>query len=154
MDRLTFTLREAFRSINRLPRLAIAGILVVIVLAFLVLAGLFVYLPYDLAMNGPKADAIQKDIENELKQIAPPPNSLSIRYGSMHKTHQGDVGSDYRSSNNYGELRLHYDSELSRHGWKFVKEEPVKIWGKDHAKDRAVARSFALCCVSCSLLIY
>ena len=72
MDRLTATLREAFRSINRLPRLAIVGVLVVIVLAFLILAGLFVYLPYDLAMNGPKADAIQKDLENESKQIAPP----------------------------------------------------------------------------------
>src|SRR5882762_3504331 len=127
MDRLTATLREAFRSINRLPRLVIAGILVVIVLAFLVVAGLFVYLlPYDLAMNGPKADAIQKDMENEFKQIAPPSNPLSIRYGSMNKTHQGDVGSDYRSSANYGELRSHYDSELSRCGWKFVKEEPVK----------------------------
>ena len=88
-------------------------------------------------MNGPKADAIQKDIENEFKQIAPPPNSLSIRYGSMHKTHQGDVGSDYRASANYGELRSHYDSELSRHGWKFVKEEPVKIWGKDHGGKQA-----------------
>jgi hypothetical protein len=89
-------------------------------------------------VNGPKAGEILKDLENEFKMIAPLPNSVESRCNSMHKTHQVDVGCEYKTDKSYDPIRAHYDKELRGHGWMFVKERPVTIWWRDYGGKEAL----------------
>lgn len=107
-------------------------ILIGLTLAFVAIVGVGLYAYRNLAVNLQKADAIQKQLESEFRQIKSPPNGRSLRYAATHKNQQAEVSSDYLSSLGYQEIRAFYDPELNRSGWKFVKEEPKKTWGQDY----------------------
>lgn len=108
------------------------------VLVVLVLASIFVYIPYDAFVNGPKAVAIQRDLENEFRLIAAAPNTAQLRCGSLHKTHQGDVTCEYKTDLPYEEIKAHYDRELKSRGWTYVKERRVTIWSHDFGGKQAI----------------
>jgi hypothetical protein len=102
-----------------------------------VFAGLVVYLTYDELVNGPRATRTLNDLEKQFKGIAPVPGAVEVGYASMHKTHQGHVGSQYKTDRDYKEIRAHYDIELKKYGWTFVKERPVTIWWRDYGGKEA-----------------
>jgi len=137
MMKTAASLRTTEKWKRHLPLIGVLGAAAIGLIALLAFAGLFVYLPYDQAVNGPKAAEIQKDMEGEFKMIEPLPGATQLRYGSMHKTHQGDVGGDYKTDKSYEEIRKYYDRELNNHSWRFVKEEPVKIWRRDYGGKEA-----------------
>jgi hypothetical protein len=114
-----------FLSYTAFPLLLLGALALVIVAAF------FGYFIYDQITNNSNANAKLRVLQNEFAQISPPPDDVRIRHGSMHKTNQGDVGSDYKSSKSFEEIRMHYDHELKTRGWEFVKEDKVKIWRQD-----------------------
>ena len=125
-------------QIKKSAPLMFAVISAVLILILLVaFAGLLVYPSYDQLVNGPKAAETLKDLETEFKMIAPLPGAVQVQYGSMHKTHQGDVGGEYRTEKGYEQIRSHYDNELGRHGWTFIKERPVTIWRRDYGGKEA-----------------
>ncbi len=110
------------------------ALIVVLVLACVLLAfaSVFVYRRYNALVNGSMGTAKQKELESEFNRIAPLPGAMRLRFGTMNKGSQGDVGGDYGTPKTYSEIRGHYDEELARNGWKLVKEAPVKIWGRDY----------------------
>ncbi|SRR6266568_3072290 len=118
-------------------KVAVFGLAGLFIIGTIALAGVFVYVPYDRLVNGPIAAQTLKDLEKEFKLIAPLPSAIELRCNSMNKTHQGDVGCEYKASDNYETIRAHYDKELESHGWKFVTERPVMIWSRDYGGKEA-----------------
>jgi len=86
---------------------------------------------YDFAVNWPKAQLVQSQLESEFKSIEPLPGAGAFDYAATHKTRQALVTSKYRTNLPYAEMRAHYDSELARHGWVFYEEEQMRDWGID-----------------------
>ncbi|MFS8085644.1 MAG: hypothetical protein ACMG6H_08445 [Acidobacteriota bacterium] len=103
--------------------------LLVVVVA---LAGLFIFVRYNLQVRGPEADERLKTLEKEFSLIAPLSDASRLRYESSHKVSLGGVGADYRTDKTYAQIRGHYDNELKKNGWRFVGEEPVTIWWHDY----------------------
>src|SRR5437763_190225 len=116
-------------------RLLLAALVVGAVVALVIIAGfasLFVYIPYNRTVNGPKADATLKDLENEFRHITPVPEATQLGFEFFHKINLGSVGANYRTDKSYKEIRAHYEDELKRNGWRFVKERKVTIWWRDY----------------------
>jgi len=65
-----------------------AVLVLIIIVGF---ASLFVYIPYNQKVNGPKADATLKDLENEFSQIIPIPGVTQLETESSHKISVGGV---------------------------------------------------------------
>lgn len=120
------------RGLANVPRAYVIALLGTLVVGAVTMLGVCAYLYYEVGVAGPEANAVQKQLEAEFGRIKVPPDTRALRYSSTHKGGQASVGSDYLSSADYADLRSHYDQELSRSGWKFLKEEPVKLWGKSH----------------------
>lgn len=118
---------------RRIPILIALGVCALL----LPLAAYLVYFAYDQVVNAPRAAGILRNLEDQFKAITPLPNALVVRYGSMHKTHQGHVGSDYKTTRTWDEIRAHYDMELEKHGWRYVKEAKVTSWGHDYGGKQA-----------------
>jgi len=95
------------------------------------IVGFFVFIVYDYAVNGPKAELVLSKLEDEFRSVAPLPDARSCDYFATHKTQHALVTSKYRTSLPYVSIRAHYDAELTRHGWVFYEEKETRDWGMD-----------------------
>ncbi|MCA1594791.1 MAG: hypothetical protein LC754_19615 [Acidobacteria bacterium] len=93
--------------------------------------GFFAFMVYDFAINGPKAQVVQSQLENEFKSIEPMPSARACDYKATHKTSQALVTCGYSTNLSYADMRAHYDIELARHGWVFYEEDEMRDWGRD-----------------------
>jgi hypothetical protein len=119
------------------PVLLAVSVGIFALVALVALGGLFIVVQHNQRLNGPKADESLKTLEKEFILIAPVPNASRLRYESSHKVSLGSVGADYRTDKTYAQIRTHYDNELKKNGWRFVGEEPVKIWWRDYGGKEA-----------------
>jgi hypothetical protein len=78
--------------------------------------------------DGAKAAHVQAELETEYQAIRQLPGAKSKRYHASHKVWQALVSSEYHTTYSYPEIRTYYDSELSKLGWVFIREEDV-IYG-------------------------
>jgi hypothetical protein len=101
------------------------------------LAAIVVYTIYKGTNYGQRAVEIQKQLEAEFVALVPMPGASQVRYTSMNKARQGEVGADYKTSKSYTDIRTYYDSQLKHNGWSFIKEKPVKVWGRDYGGKQA-----------------
>ena len=93
--------------------------------------GFISFMVYDFVFNGPKAQAVQRQLEAEFKVIEPLPGAEACDYRATHKTSQALVTSKYGTHLPYAEIRAHYDAELAKHGWVFYEEDEMRDWGMD-----------------------
>lgn len=75
-----------------------------------------------------KAQKIQLDLKSEFQIISPPQNYLEIQHGTL----PGLVNTTYKTDLSYENLRAHYHNELTRHGWRFLREDKIKYDGRDY----------------------
>jgi hypothetical protein len=125
--------RRSDGSFNPLS-LVIIGAILFAVLPVLFAVVFLAYTTYDEIVSEPQSKQFQLDAEKEFRQIQPPPDAVptSNNPSSTRKTHHGVVGMSYRTNLSYPEIRAYYDAELSKHGWKFQREEKVTVWDKDY----------------------
>jgi hypothetical protein len=71
------------------------------------------------------------EIEAESKVISAPPEDVLVNESSSHKSGQVLVDRSYESKLTYPQLRVYYDAQLERHGWRFVGETTIHDWGRD-----------------------
>jgi hypothetical protein len=121
------------KSLSGFPRAHAIALLAAVVVVLVGITGLGLYVYRNLRVNGQRAEAIQKELEIEFGRIKTPSDTRSLRYSSTYKIHQAEVGSDYLSSFSYQDLRSFYDPELNRNGWRLLKAEPMKLWGRDYS---------------------
>jgi len=70
-------------------------------------------------------------LEREFDSVAPFPQANATHSDKSYKDNQALVLTRYSTSASYATLRDYYYTELSKHGWKFVSEEPLANWGRD-----------------------
>jgi hypothetical protein len=76
-----------------------------------------------------RAASVQSELEKEYQTIRQLPEAQSKHYHASHKVRQAVVGAEYQSTVSYPDIRKYYDSELSKHGWAFIREEDI-LYGK------------------------
>ena len=99
-------------------------------LAYIV--GFLAFLTGDHFLYWPKAAAIRGELEREFALIKPPPDARYAQYLASNKTHQALVDASYTTRLSYPELRVYYDAELAKHGWRFYNEEGVRELSIDY----------------------
>ena len=89
------------------------------------------YAVYEQIVYGPTAKAKVPELQAEAEAIPFPPEDVLVNQLAPHKSHHALVDRTYTSRLTYSQLRAHYDAELSRRGWQFTREKPVRDWGRD-----------------------
>jgi hypothetical protein len=80
----------------------------------------------------------QAAVEKELNEILPPSGATVTQHNVSNKWTQGVIGNYYRSDLIYDQIRVHYDAELVRHGWKFKEQKALTNWGKDLGESQTI----------------
>jgi len=128
------SLKSYFRKddgrLNPLGFIGVGAILIGLIPIALIIA-FEVFWNYQFRVNGPKAVTAQAELENEFRSITPLPGATAIYYHASNKPGIALVSDTYRTNLSYGEVRKHYNAELSKQGWAFYMEEPLTEWGKD-----------------------
>src|SRR5437868_1790183 len=73
--------------------------------------------------NSPEAIQTQVALEAEARAI---PAVAGAQFREMHSSHKREralVSIYYSTDASYAEIRAHYDAELGRRGWQFVREQ-------------------------------
>ncbi len=86
---------------------------------------------YNGIIRTPKAKRVEVQLERELNSVAPFPQATATHSEKSYKDAQALILTRYSTSASYSVLRDYYDTELSKHGWRFVSEQPVTNWGQD-----------------------
>jgi hypothetical protein len=76
----------------------------------------------DFRHNGPIADRIKEELDQEMSLIKAPPQSTLNDHRSSSKPRLA-IQMLYDTTLDYSPIRAHYDAELSSHGWKYMHEE-------------------------------
>jgi len=71
-------------------------------------------------------------LKSEFEQIHALPESVAGPRQSMDKGRQGQIGTVYDSDQTADAIKAHYEAELSKRGWKFLKIEKVIYNGRDY----------------------
>ena len=72
---------------------------------------------YDTAVNSPIARQKQVELESEFTRVRAYAEASEIEHHAYSKVGLALVGSTYRSSAQFENIRAHYDSELTASGW-------------------------------------
>lgn len=78
-----------------------------------------------------KDDEAEIGLRNELELIKHP--KVAIKSGESEMKKRGIIGFSryFNCSLVYEDIKNHYDQELTRNGWQFIKEKKVYDWGRD-----------------------
>ena len=71
-------------------------------------------------------------LKSEFEQIRALPESVAGPQQSVDKGQQGHIGTVYTSDKTSDEIKVHYEAELLKRGWKFFKIEKVIYNGRDY----------------------
>ena len=71
-------------------------------------------------------------LKGEFGQIRPFPGAVAGHQRSMDKGRQGHVGADYTSAESFEAIKAHYNGELTKRGWKLLREEKVLYNNRDY----------------------
>ena len=109
----------------------IAAIAAGLLLSILAGAAFVGFLIYDFRVNEPAAAECQARLEAQFEAVRPMPGASSLGLRANHKTQHALVGTSYRISASYAEIRAYYEEELGRNGWLLCGERPLRDWGRD-----------------------
>ena len=90
--------------------------------------GFIIYQHYE---YGPISEGIKEQLESEFKLIGQLPSATLSSYRAHSRPEDALVSAKYNTKNSFSEIKKHYETELQKRGWTFLKEEGVKDWGKD-----------------------
>jgi hypothetical protein len=97
---------------------------------------------YNGIIRTPKAKQVEVQLEREFNSVAPFPQATATHSEKSYKDAQALILTRYSTSASYSVLRDYYDTELSKHGWRFVSEQPLPTGaGTSAAKQRITARA-------------
>lgn len=104
----------------------------ILLLPALVIAGLFVFL---IMTPNPDTGIEQANLEAMFRATHRPPNTWAYSEASTyHKRDTASVSQELTSNLNSDEIRLYYDSELKKTGWRLTGEKPLRDWGRDYSE--------------------
>ncbi len=92
---------------------------------------------YNVFIRTPKAKQAEAQLEKEFALVKPFPQGTAIHSEKSYKDAQALLVTTYSTPAGYPVVREHYDSELTRSGWKFMSERTVNDWGRDLGKNTA-----------------
>jgi hypothetical protein len=75
-----------------------------------------------------REELTRRELTAEFEGIAPPPDDVVIRHGMMI----GLVSSDYKSGLTWEKIKNHYNEELLKHGWRYIREDPIIYDGHNY----------------------
>jgi hypothetical protein len=101
------------------------------VIAFAFIGAIVIFFFY-LDATSESAVRAQVDLEKEFHSIDRPPQTVPFDYFASHKMQHALVTEKYKTTLSYLEIRDYYDDQLTKRGWKFVKEEPLYDWWRAH----------------------
>jgi hypothetical protein len=114
--------------------LFLSGFALMIIGPLLVIGGFGSYSIYRDEVAEPIAKQKVPEVKNEFHQIPALAGAIAttndgFTFDPQHLTE----GRLYRTNSSYSEIRTHYDTELSKLGWKFDREADVNgVDGKNH----------------------
>lgn len=78
-------------------------------------------------LNGEKTAHVLSELQSEYQLIRqlPGAEAKSNPYHASHKIRDALVSNYFQTTSSYRDIRMYYDSELSKHGWVFMREENV-----------------------------
>jgi hypothetical protein len=86
---------------------------------------------YNVIIRTPKAKQVEEQLEREFNSVALFPQATATHSEKSYKDAQALIVTRYSTDASYSVLRDYYDTELSKHGWRFVSERMVTDWGRD-----------------------
>ena len=101
---------------------------------------------WNAAVAEPRARVARAELNAEYERIAQPPGARLVERLMKNRTGQASAGASWALSWDRDSLTRHFGGELSRLGWVFAADVPVKEGGRDSAgrlvtwtRDRGVA---------------
>lgn len=82
--------------------------------------------------------AVRQQLERNVSEISEFKPAVLIQHNALVKAGRGHVSKAYRTSVDYEIVKRHYDSELKKHGWFYVREENIIYDGHDYGGKRIV----------------
>jgi hypothetical protein len=79
----------------------------------------------------PETEAHQSVIEKEFQKVTPPSEAVLGPLYAKHRNIHALVSQEFKSKWSYEKVRDYYAQALRTLGWRFVREEPVREWGRD-----------------------
>ena len=126
--------REFMRRNEIVVVLILTAVAMIITLPVLVIGGFVVNSIYRDEVAAPIAQQKVPEVKNEFRKIPVLPGAIAttndgFTFDPQHLTE----GRLYRTNLSYSEIRAHYDTELSKLGWKVDRESDVNgVDGKNH----------------------
>ncbi|WP_139025374.1 hypothetical protein [Acetonema longum] len=103
----------------------------IFVLLVVIAAGVLVSTVMQTSQSMSESMNKENELKNMFHSIKPPPGAVLKDVESIHKTTSASAGGKYITQLTYDEIRTYYDNELKKAGWTFLKEEPLRDWGKE-----------------------
>jgi hypothetical protein len=72
--------------------------------------------------SGPYGVEVQPQLEKEFRAISPLHQAKLVEYEATHRVESALVTGKYETNLSYPEIRAHYETELTRQGWKLYEE--------------------------------
>ncbi|HVF22003.1 MAG TPA: hypothetical protein VM941_02960, partial [Pyrinomonadaceae bacterium] len=88
---------------------------------------------------GPRgSEAVHRQVKQEFSSFVPPPDAVSVQDNDIFNWGGVLVGAYYTTSLTFGDVRKHYEKQLTQNGYQFREFKQLESWGKNYGEENAV----------------